>query len=73
MFLPAYINPLVDDVVVGSDDKNHKVTFATLYGVDKAQKMAEKAVTEAKAALSSLKGDTVDLLWLADYLIGREY
>lgn len=26
MFLPAYINPLVDDVVVGSDDKNN---FAT--------------------------------------------
>lgn len=23
MFLPAYINPLVDDVVVGSDDKNN--------------------------------------------------
>lgn len=57
---------------VGSDDKNHKVTFATLYGVNKAQKMAEKAVNEAKAALSSLKGDTADLLWLADYLIGRE-
>ena len=34
--------------------------------------MAEKAVNEAKAALSSLKGDTADLLWLADYLIGRE-
>lgn len=26
MFLPAYINPLVDDVVVGSDDKNNHQT-----------------------------------------------
>ncbi len=57
---------------VGSDDKNHKVTFVSLYGLEKSQMMTKEAVLKAKQALETLNGDTKNLLWLADYLIKRE-
>ena len=58
---------------VGSDDKNHKVTFASAYGLKGAEKMAAEAAEKAKEALADLSGgNSENLLWLADYLLSRE-
>jgi len=39
---------------IGSDDKNHKVTYVTLHGMDHAKKMQEKLINEAVELLDSL-------------------
>lgn len=57
---------------VGSDDKNHKVTFVSAYGLTGAEKMAAASVAKAKEAVLSLNGKTDHLLWLADFLLSRE-
>ena len=56
---------------VGSDDKNHKLTFPSLYGLEEAKKMAKQAVDNAKEALKALN-DNKNLLALAEYLLKRE-
>jgi len=57
---------------VGSDAKNDKVTYVTLYGVEGAQQMAYEEVEQAKNALQNLKGNTKNLTALADFLLTRE-
>ena len=56
---------------VGSDDKNHKLTFPALYGLEEARKMAEQSVAKAKEAIAVL-ADNDNLLALAEYLLERE-
>ena len=56
---------------VGSDDKNHKLTFPALYGLAEARKMAEQSVAKAKEAIAAL-ADNDNLLALAEYLLERE-
>ena len=46
---------------VGSDEKNNKATFVTLYSVEKAKKMAQNAVDKAINCLVDF-GDNADLL-----------
>lgn len=55
---------------IGSDDKNHKLTFPALYGLNEAKEMAKQAVEKAKEALKDL--DSENLLALAEYLLSRE-
>ncbi len=56
---------------VGSDQKNGKTTFVTLYGVDKAREYAETVTREALEALKVFEGDTSRISALTDYLLLR--
>lgn len=57
---------------VGSDEKNHKSTYVTIYSLERAQEMAKQAVDEAIAALDSFGAEADFLRALVTYLIKRE-
>ena len=56
---------------VGSDQKNGKTTFVTLYGAEKAREYAETLTREAHESLSAFDGDTSRIAALTDYLLLR--
>lgn len=58
---------------VGSDEKNQKATYVSLYSLEQARMMAQTAVDEALAALSVF-GPTADVLReLVKQLIARDH
>lgn len=57
---------------INSDEKNHKVTYATMFGVEKASEYVEKMSDEAIAILKSMGDKTEFLVRLTEYLIKRE-
>ena len=57
---------------IGSDDKNNKVTFVTLYGIDKAKEEVEKLTKEATALLGQLGYNNEFLLELLLWLVKRD-
>ena len=57
---------------VGSDEKNRKVTYVTLYSLTEAQQMAQASVEKARAALGRFGDRAWVLRSLADYLLTRE-
>lgn len=56
---------------IGSDTKNQKTTYITLYGIDKAKQMAVSLTEQAKTYLAPYGNKAKFLLDLADYLILR--
>ena len=56
---------------VGSDAKNNKATYVTIYGLDQAKTMAQHAVDEALACLETFGSKAVILRELAQYLLTR--
>ncbi len=58
---------------VGSDDKNDKTTFVSIYGIDKSREIAKEYTNSAINALSSFDGDRENLLALTEYLLKRKY
>lgn len=56
---------------IGSDEKNGKNTFVSIYGIAECEKLISEKTEEAKSALDGLFEDTSFLKWLADYLAGR--
>ena len=58
---------------IGSDAASGKTTFVTLYGLEQAEVMLREQTEAAKGALVGAFDDTEGLLWLADWLLGREY
>ena len=56
---------------VGSDDKNNKTTFVTLYGIDKAYAIAAQLTNMALDALDEFDGDTTVLYEITNYLLDR--
>ena len=54
------------------DDAAGKATYISLYGLDGAQKYAEKFAADAKSALSIFDNRADDLRELMDYMITRE-
>jgi len=58
---------------VGSDERQSKATYPGLYGLEKAQEMAEKTTLQAKEALSKLNRDTAILADLADFVYERNH
>ncbi len=58
---------------IGSDEKNGKTTFVTLYGVDKAFAVAAKLSNMALDALDEFDGDTKTLYELTDFLLDRNH
>lgn len=58
---------------VGSDEKNNKTTFVSLFGIEKSRKLAEMLTEKAIEALKSIKGDSTTLISLTEYLLKRKY
>ncbi len=56
---------------VGSDEKNNKTTFVTLYGLDKAFALAAQLSNAALDALDEIGGDTEALYEITNYLLER--
>ncbi len=57
---------------VGSDEKNQKGTYPSLYGIEKSKELAREAVDKAVKSLEPLRGNTEPLILLARYLIERK-
>ncbi|MBR0086317.1 MAG: polyprenyl synthetase family protein [Lachnospiraceae bacterium] len=57
---------------VGSDEKNNKTTYVTLYGLEEAKNKVASLTEEALELLSSLTGENLFLEKLIRYLITRE-
>ena len=56
---------------IGSDEKNQKTTYVTLYGIEQAEKEVERLSAEAEQLLEELPGDHSALAELIRMLIGR--
>lgn len=57
---------------IHSDEKNQKVTYVTIYGIDASQKEVERLSNEAIELLESLEGNPAFLLDFIKYLIHRK-
>ena len=57
---------------INSDEKNHKVTYATMFGVDDAAKIVEDMSEEAIEILKGMGSKADFLVELTKYLIKRE-
>jgi geranylgeranyl diphosphate synthase, type II len=57
---------------VGSDEKNNKVTYVTLYSLSEAKIMARQAVDAALTALASFGSEADVLREMVRYLVNRE-
>ncbi|MEG6585641.1 polyprenyl synthetase family protein [Dendrosporobacter sp. 1207_IL3150] len=57
---------------VGSDIRNHKATYVTLYSLDEAHNMAQQAVDNAVKALEPFGSEAVILREMVNYLITRD-
>ena len=56
---------------VGSDDKNNKTTFVSLYGLSEAFAIAAQLSNSALDALDEIGGDTEALYEITNYLLDR--
>jgi geranylgeranyl diphosphate synthase type II len=57
---------------VGSDERNQKITYVTLYSLDGAKEMAQKTVAEAQESLAIFGEKAWALRELAQFLLTRE-
>ena len=58
---------------IGSDEKNGKTTFVTLYGLESAQREAERLTAEALRQLEVFGEEAEMLKELTEYLLDRKY
>ncbi len=58
---------------VGSDEKNNKTTFVTIYGIEKAREIAATYTEKALQGLNAFEGDKTSLVHLTEYLLKRKY
>ncbi len=56
---------------IGSDEKNEKLTYPSIYGLEKSKKMAEKAVSDALMFLKKINKKSTYLEELAEYILTR--
>ena len=56
---------------VGSDEKNEKTTYVTLFGIDAAREQAKRLTDEADEMLSSLNIESGMLRYIIDGLVNR--
>jgi geranylgeranyl diphosphate synthase type II len=55
----------------GSDERHGKLTYVSLFGLDRARELAAQSHAKATAALSGAAGETDDLRRVADYIFTR--
>ena len=57
---------------IGSDEKNHKATYVSMYSLSEAQTMAKEAVARSIGALEEFGDQAWVLRSLAEYLLTRD-
>ena len=64
---------IVDDIldVTESDERHGKLTYVSLFGLDRARELAAESHEKATAALAEARGETGDLRRVADYIFTR--
>jgi geranylgeranyl diphosphate synthase type II len=55
----------------GSDERHGKLTYVSLFGLERARELASESHAKATAALAEASGDTGDLRRIADYIFTR--
>ncbi len=55
----------------GSDERHGKLTYVSLFGLDRARELASESHAKATAALAEIGGETDDLRRVADYIFTR--
>jgi geranylgeranyl diphosphate synthase, type II len=55
----------------GSDERHGKLTYVSLFGLDRARELAAESHAKATAALAGAAGETGDLRRVADYIFTR--
>ncbi|HSS31722.1 MAG TPA: farnesyl diphosphate synthase [Solirubrobacterales bacterium] len=55
----------------GSDARHGKVTYVSLFGLERARELAAESHAKATAALAEAAGETADLMQIADYIFTR--
>ncbi len=55
----------------GSDERHGKLTYVSLFGLERARELAAESHAAATAALAEAKGETGDLSGVADYIFTR--
>jgi geranylgeranyl diphosphate synthase, type II len=55
----------------GSDERHGKLTYVSLFGLERARELAAESHARARAALAEADGETDDLNGIADYVFTR--
>jgi geranylgeranyl diphosphate synthase type II len=55
----------------GSDERHGKLTYVSLFGLERARELAAESHAQAGTALAEAKGETGDLKGIADYIFTR--
>jgi geranylgeranyl diphosphate synthase type II len=55
----------------GSDERHGKLTYVSLFGLERARELAAESHAKATEALAEASGDTGDLSGIADYIFTR--
>jgi geranylgeranyl diphosphate synthase type II len=55
----------------GSDERHGKITYVSLFGLERARELAAESHAKATAALAEAAGETDDLRRVADYIFTR--
>jgi geranylgeranyl diphosphate synthase type II len=55
----------------GSDERHGKLTYVSLFGLERARELAAESHAKARAALAEADGETEDLSRVADYIFTR--
>jgi geranylgeranyl diphosphate synthase type II len=55
----------------GSDERHEKLTYVSLFGLDRARELAAESHAKATAALAGADAETDDLRQIADYIFTR--
>jgi geranylgeranyl diphosphate synthase type II len=56
----------------GSDERHGKLTYVSLYGLDRARELAAESHARARAALAEIDGSTRDLELITDFIHTRQ-
>jgi geranylgeranyl diphosphate synthase type II len=56
----------------GSDERHGKLTYVSLFGLERARELAAESHAKAVAALGEAAGETSDLSRVADYIFTRD-
>ena len=56
----------------GSDERQGKLTYVSLFGLDRARELARESHASARAALAEVEGEAGDLELIADFILERD-
>ena len=56
----------------GSDERHGKLTYVSLFGLERARELAAESHAKARAALAEVEGETADLALITDFIRTRQ-